>query len=246
MAASRRETGATRKLNSVFHRFTGRVAGSGGVGQSLMVCPRGMNEPTTRVSYLSDPGWGIGRNPRPFPGGGRSWTRGEIRIEDGKLLLLDYLADDPEEAVAACPAREVAVLPVRRWFGSGVCLDLGVGGRWYLKPPSSRLGTGRGDTRRLTEALAEARRLPTGQGSHAIGAGDAAHDVPGRRRRLVWKYELSDDDGTEIGPVWLDTLEGSSLRPISTEDLGWTTREQARLMAEKRGCEFVDDAGEHA
>lgn len=65
-----------------------------------------------------------------------------------------------------------------------------------------------------------------------------------RRRRLVWKYEFTDDDGTEIGPLWIDTFGDDGLKPVSTEDLGWTTREQAQTIAERRGCQFVADTGE--
>lgn len=64
-----------------------------------------------------------------------------------------------------------------------------------------------------------------------------------RRPRLVWKYELTDEDGTEIGPLWIDTFGADPTKPVDTEDLGWTTREQARLIAERRGCDFVQDDG---
>ena len=115
-----------------------------------------MDERATLLPYLSDPGWKIGRTAsNEWP---RSYTPGEIRIEGGKLLLFDYLADDPREAVVACPVREVSVSPVRRWFGSGVALDLGEEGRWYVKPPSLRLKTGRRATERLIRAIAEAQR----------------------------------------------------------------------------------------
>lgn len=116
-----------------------------------------MNEPATLLPYLSEPGWKIGRTAsNSWP---RSFTQGEIRIEGGRLLLFDYLADDPKEAFAACPVAEVSVSPVRRWFGSGLALDLGEKGRWYVQPSSLRLKTGRRATERLTEALAEAQHI---------------------------------------------------------------------------------------
>ena len=116
-----------------------------------------MNEQATLLSYLSDPGWRIGRAPNDFSV--RSRTDGEIRIEDGRLLLFDYLANDPEQAIVSCPVREVSVSPVRRWFGGGVALELGEEGKWYVKPPALRPKTGRRDTRRLIEAIAEAQRV---------------------------------------------------------------------------------------
>jgi hypothetical protein len=64
-----------------------------------------------------------------------------------------------------------------------------------------------------------------------------------RPPRLVWKYEFEDDDGTEIGPLWMDTFGDDPVTPVATEDLGWTTCEQARLIAERRGCEFLADDG---
>jgi hypothetical protein len=69
-------------------------------------------------------------------------------------------------------------------------------------------------------------------------------DMGARRPRLVWKYEFEDEDGAEIGPVWLDTFGDDPKTPIGTEDLGWTTREQARLIAKKRGCDFAADDGQ--
>jgi hypothetical protein len=67
--------------------------------------------------------------------------------------------------------------------------------------------------------------------------------VAPRRPLLIWKFELEDEDGTEIGPIWIDTFSEDQASPISTEDLGWTTREQARLIAERRGCDFLADDG---
>jgi hypothetical protein len=40
-----------------------------------------------------------------------------------------------------------------------------------------------------------------------------------RRPELVWKYEFEDEDGAEIGPVWLDTFGDDPRTPIGTEDL---------------------------
>ncbi|HET8894367.1 MAG TPA: hypothetical protein VFM96_09755 [Gaiellaceae bacterium] len=64
-----------------------------------------------------------------------------------------------------------------------------------------------------------------------------------RPSRLVWKFEDEDEDGNEIGPLWIDTFGEEPMSPISTEELGWTTRDQAHLIAERRGCEFVSDSG---
>ena len=62
-----------------------------------------------------------------------------------------------------------------------------------------------------------------------------------RRPRLVWKFEDEDEDGNEIGPIWVDTFGDDPVKPVSTEDLGWTTRDQAELIAERRGCDLVTD-----
>jgi hypothetical protein len=64
-----------------------------------------------------------------------------------------------------------------------------------------------------------------------------------RPRRLVWKFEDEDEEGNAIGPLWIDTFGDDPATPISTEDLGWTTRDQARIIAERRGCEFFADDG---
>ena len=87
----------------------------------------------------------------------RSYTTGEIRIEDGTLGLFDYLSEDPNEAIVSCPVREVSVLRVRRYFGYGVALDLGGVGKWYLRPPSQGPKAGRRGTQSLIEAIAEAK-----------------------------------------------------------------------------------------
>jgi hypothetical protein len=103
---------------------------------------------------MSDPSSSIGTN-RRVGGLAGSGTLGEIRIQDGKLLLIDYLAGHPlEEPIAAWPVQAVTVSPVRGWFGTGVRLDLGEEGQWYVMPPKQR----RRETQRLIDAISEAQR----------------------------------------------------------------------------------------
>jgi hypothetical protein len=40
-----------------------------------------------------------------------------------------------------------------------------------------------------------------------------------RRPRLVWKYEFEDDDGTEIGPLWIDTAGDDPVKPVAAMHL---------------------------
>jgi hypothetical protein len=62
-----------------------------------------------------------------------------------------------------------------------------------------------------------------------------------RRPVLVWKYEDEVDDGSEVGPAWLDTFGEHPTKPTSSEDLGWITRAEAQRIAAERGYELLED-----
>src|SRR5215467_7798584 len=102
-----------------------------------------MNERATLLPYRSELGMILGRNIAELR---RHSNLGQVRIEDGQLRLVGV-----DGIMAACPIREVSVSRVRMWFGNGVRLDLGAGGKWYVKPPllPLRLQAARRDTRVL-------------------------------------------------------------------------------------------------
>jgi hypothetical protein len=62
------------------------------------------------------------------------------------------------------------------------------------------------------------------------------------RTRVVWKWEDEDESGEGVGPVWVDTLEGDSTHPTSSEKWDrWVTRSEAASFARKNGYEFLAD-----
>jgi hypothetical protein len=61
-----------------------------------------------------------------------------------------------------------------------------------------------------------------------------------RKPRLVWKYEDREDDGSLIGPAWVDTF-GEDSQPVATEALGWISRTEAQTLAREQGYELLED-----
>jgi hypothetical protein len=62
------------------------------------------------------------------------------------------------------------------------------------------------------------------------------------RTRVVWKWEDENDDGEGVGPVWVDTLDDDSPKPVKTEAWDrWVPRSEAENYASDKGFEFLPD-----
>ena len=63
-----------------------------------------------------------------------------------------------------------------------------------------------------------------------------------RRALVVFKYEDEEEDGTPVGPVWIDYFGDDPNEPELTEKLEeWIRLPEAQQLAADRGFEFLED-----
>lgn len=71
---------------------------------------------------------------------------------------------------------------------------------------------------------------------------DAAPDPSVPRITVYWRWEREGPDGEAVGPVWVDTYEGKSIKPVRSEE--WpqpVRRSEALAFAREHGFTFFPD-----
>jgi hypothetical protein len=105
----------------------------------------------------------------PYNSGKRAWIGKGVtefdRLMVGGSVLVDRtrirIEGDRGELLGEAPTAAVSVHSVRIWFGTGIRIELGAHGTWYVQPhyaPSS-VATARRATKRLRAAISAAKAL---------------------------------------------------------------------------------------
>lgn len=80
------------------------------------------------------------------------------------------------------------------------------------------------------------------QGRHDPPRASAASTPDAPRTVVYWKWEEAGEDGTGLGPVWVDRYEPGALEPNESEEWPqWVKRADASAYAREHGFTFFPD-----